>query len=181
MVCCAYTALYLCNCLLNFVENTILFSRKVYKAIRSVYMPTNYIFFANVNTPYLENKVNIHSPRSALPLWQYSPDTRKFTAWDTHTSLFSHVLPVLSIEILENDKVMYDLTDFIETIRVYNTQSSPSLGHILHAWILSSELVLDPNRNFMIRYVTDDADTFTVSFNTLGQESDPDVDLKKTD
>ena len=152
---------------MNFIENTILFSRKIYKAIQSVYVPTNYIFFANVNTPYIENKVNLYSPRSATPIWVYSPDTRKFTAWGDSDALFSHALPVLSIEILENDEVMYDLTDFIETIRVYNTQKSPSLTHIIYAWVLSSELILDPHRIFTIRYMTDTAETYIESFNNI--------------
>ena len=185
MTSCLLTLLCMCNRVMNFIENTILFSRRVYKAIQGVYVPTNYIFFANVNTPYAENKANFYSPRSAAPIWLYSPDTHRFTAWGDSDTLFSHALPVLSIEILEDDEVMYDLTDFIETIRVYNTQKSPSLTHIIHAWVLSSELVLDPHRNFTIRYMTDTAETHTESFNNvvysieLAEESEEEAEVSK--
>ena len=152
------------NFLTECLENFTFFTRKVYKAVQSVFIPENYIFFRGIDMPYLDSKVNIKYSRSATPVWSYNPDTNAFKAWGT-TGSFPHSLPILSLEILEGQQVIHDLTDFIERVRVFNSMNSPDVKHLVHAWILSSELVLDYERGLKIRYINDQADTLLVPLN----------------
>ena len=174
------------NYMTNAFESLINFNRKIYKAVRSVFVGDNYIFFKGIDKPYLENKVNINSARSAEPAWLYDPEHHFFVEWAT-TAGSTRRLPILSLEIVD-ERVVYDLTDFIELIRVYSNGSSPSIAHLVNAWALSSELVLNPDLGFTVRYMTDTADTFEVPFNNMSltpteevYEDDKDDELKKVD
>ena len=153
------------NYLTNTFDSLARFNKKIYKAARSILVSENYIFFKNVNTPYLENKVNINSVRSAEPAWLYDPEHKFFVEWAT-TDGSTRRLPVLSLEIVD-ESVVYDLTDFIELIRVYSNGSTPSPAHLVNAWSLSSELVLNPELGYKVRYMTDTADTFEVPYNNM--------------
>ena len=170
------------NYLTNTVESLINFNKKIYRAVRSVFVSENYIFFKNIDKPYLENKVNINSVRSADPAWLYDPEHHFFVEWAT-TAGSTRRLPILSLEIVD-ESVIYDLTDFIELIRVYSNGATPSIAHLVNAWSLSSELVLNPELGYTVRYMTDTADTFEVPFNNMSltptQES-YESDLEKID
>ena len=170
------------NYLTNAFESIVRFNKKIYKAARSVVMSDNYIFFKNIDKPYLENKVNINSVRSAEPAWLYDPEHHFFVEWAT-TAGSTRRLPILSLEIVD-ESVIYDLTDFIELIRVYSNGSTPSIAHLVNAWALSSELVLNPDLGFTVRYMTDTADTFEVPFNNMAltpTEENYESDLEKVD
>jgi len=82
------------------------------------------------------------------------------------------------MEILEDDKVVYDLTDFLETVKVYNLDENimPSVAHILGAWSTHSCIVLDRTRPFTIRMVTDKAETV----NTMMDDHNYLTDLLET-
>ena len=74
------------------------------------------------------------------------------------------------MEILEEDSVMYDLTDFIGDIKVHTSGAVvfPSIAHILGAWSLSSGIILDATREFNVRII--DIDGSTVLFPTDSYE-----------
>jgi hypothetical protein len=146
-------------------ESTISAVQKIYRALYGAFIPDSYIFFHDIVEAYPEERINTAASTSAIPLWRYLSETKQFVAWSV-TSLeaaqMSHSLPILSMDIYEGDETVYDLTDFIEKIRVYNDTMqpiSPSVAHIVSAWSLSSGIVLNPAREFKIRYMTPDADT----------------------
>lgn len=153
------------NYLTNAFESLGKLNKKIYKAVRSVFVADNYIFFKKIDKPYLENKVNINSVRSAEPAWLYDPEHHFFVEWAT-TAGSTRRLPILSLEIVD-ESVVYDLTDFIELIRVYSNGAAPSIAHLVNAWSLSSELVLNPELGYTVRYMTDTADTFEVPYNNM--------------
>jgi len=69
-------------------------------------------------------------------------------------------LPILGMEILDDEKVVYDLTEFIEDIRIFhrNNETAPSIAHLLGAWSLSSGIILNMECDYKVRVMTVDAD-----------------------
>ena len=62
------------------------------------------------------------------------------------------------MEILENERVIFDLTDFLEKLKIYGN-TMPSVEHIVGAWQVSSGIVLDVTSPYVVRHITEDADT----------------------
>jgi hypothetical protein len=62
------------------------------------------------------------------------------------------------MEILENDKVVFDLTDFLENMKIYGT-SMPSVEHIIGTWYISNGIVLDTTSRYVVRHITENAET----------------------
>lgn len=127
-------------------KSTIL---KVYEAVRVALSPHYYIFFNGVDQPLAFTSVNLRAPGSAQPLWVYSQELNTFFEWPMHETdtINPHSLPILSLEIKDGDDVLYDLTDFVGTMRVHvrgDDKFSPSISHILGAWTLTSKIVLQP-------------------------------------
>ena len=71
-------------------------------------------------------------------------------------------IPILSLEIVDkNDKTLYDLTDFIESMRyikLSDSYTSPSIGHIISVWQLHSKIILDTN-NVCVIYINNSGNT----------------------
>jgi hypothetical protein len=68
---------------------------------------------------------------------------------------------MLSLEIVNSaDRVIYDLSDFVESVRFIETEeySGPTIHHVLAAWSLSSGIVVD-YRMYTIRYIDGNGDT----------------------
>lgn len=177
------------NSVTKVTESTISVVQKIYRALYGAFIPDSFIFFDGVVYPYPEAVINPTASTSATPVWRYLAETKQFVAWSLHGSLetaqMSHSLPILSMDIYEGDNTVYDLTDFTEKIRVYNdsmTPLSPSVAHIVSAWTLSSGVVLDPSRDFKIRYMTQEAETVEVGLdynyiiNSCGDEADDEAD-----
>ena len=184
------------NSVTKVTESTISAAQKIYRALYGAFIPDSFVFFDGVVYPYPEAIINPTASTSATPVWRYLSETKQFVAWSLRSSLesaqMSHSLPILSMDIYEGDNTVYDLTDFTEKIRVYNdsmTPLSPSVAHIVSAWTLCSGIVLDPSRDFRIRYMTQDAETVEVGLdynyiiNSCGDEADDEaeVDNDKTD
>ncbi len=116
-----------------------------------------YIFFNNNPSPYFIKSVNEKASGSATPEWIYDSATKTYTQYDSEDEDpgFNTPLPILSMEITYKDKVYYDLTEFIETIRVKadSEDMSPCISHLLGAWSLSSGIVLDATRGFEVKMI----------------------------
>ena len=136
------------------------------RSLEEVFSSKEYIFFDFNPAPYLHTSVKETASGSATPLWLYDSDTRIFTQYDIEGSGRGGTmcrLPILSLEIIYKDKIEYDLTEFIDTIRVRSigddTKSAPSIPHILGAWGLQSGVILDSMRGFEIRLIDEIANT----------------------
>lgn len=153
------------NQLTNFLNCV---SHKLKKLYAALYENNVYIFFKDLDYPVLESMTNVESSKSALPQWKYIIDQYQFFEWypggttTVQNCLSSHSLPYLSMEILDGEEVIYDLTDFIEYARVYNStdeETSPSIQQIVTAWMLDARTVLNPRRGFKLRYIDTNGDT----------------------
>jgi hypothetical protein len=166
--------LSLYNSVSKTTERTISIARKIYRSLYGAFVPDAYLFFENVAYPYPEAAVNPHASTSANPVWRYLSETHQFVSWNLGSSLeaaqMTHALPILSLDIYEDDTTVYDLSDFIEKIRVYNSSMeplSPCVAHIVNAWILSSGIVLNPTRSFKVRYMTQEAETVECELDSM--------------
>jgi len=131
---------------------------KIYSKLAESFSLKTYVFFEYVTSPYNLSHVNISASSSAVPQWYYLPDENTFVGWELGANVDSIMnrvgkavpLPVLSMEIVDGARVVYDLTDFTQSIKVYPRVDGvfPSVAHILGAWSLSSRIVLDRNRDF---------------------------------
>jgi hypothetical protein len=159
----------------NYAANTLAtatkFATKLFNAIHGVFSSETYIFFDKVTHAYPALKVNPYASTSAIPMWTYNSDTHEFFEWPmVASSQAGDQLPLLSMEIAEDGNIVYDLTDFIETVRVYNACGkvcAPYISHIIGAWTLSSGIVLDPSKNFVVHLITNDGDGHTLGLNDV--------------
>jgi len=158
------------NTITYIVDRLCFTTKKAYCALQDAFTPKTYILFSGHPTAYLESAVSVDASTSAKPLWYYTPENGHFVEYTDgssaqvleKTSPSIHTLPVLSMEIVENSNVVYDLTDFAEAARVYNATSavsSPSIAHIMSAWSASSGIVLSSTRPFKLRLVDTAANT----------------------
>jgi hypothetical protein len=75
-------------------------------------------------------------------------------------------LPVLSLTITQKDsqEVLYDLTDFIENLRIFHINGIiPAVAHIISIWQIHSSVTLDSGFH-NVKYV-----------DTLGNEHTADI------
>ena len=63
-------------------------------------------------------------------------------------------LPILSLEIVRDGVVLFDLTDFIEKVTVISTEVFPSMSHLVQAWMIDSHVILDRGCDFVARIIS---------------------------
>jgi hypothetical protein len=140
------------------------FLGKVYRIFSEDSEPT-YILFENIMHPYNASRVTLTFAASAIPDWYYKPDENVLVQWSFPTQINTRTPPfpllrstILSMEILENDRVVFDLTDFLEKTKIYATRM-PSVEHIVGAWYASVGIVLDTTSPYVVRHITEGAET----------------------
>lgn len=147
----------------------------LWKTLVNAYTIKTHIFFEGIASPYSKSEVNLGAPSSAVPLWHYRADTKTFVEWtrqfqgmaDAEQALQMNQLPILSMAVVDDERVVHDLTDFVASIRVFhsNPKTFPSVAHIIGAWSLSSSIVLNPSKNYFANSITSSADTIAMPIN----------------
>ena len=122
--------------------------------------------------------MNIGTTSSATPLWYYREDTKTFVEWslefqtmdDAERGLEAKELPILSMVIVDEERVIHDLTDFLGPVRVFHSSPTvfPSIAHIVGAWSLSSGIVLNPSNKYFANSITSSADTVAMPIDSHG-------------
>lgn len=135
--------------------------KHIWTAVADSYAVKTYVFFDEISAPYSQNAVNVVAPSSALPLWSYNPETRTFVEWSPGVDPKRISLPLLSLVVVDEEKIIHDLTDFVESIQVAHSNATrfPSIAHILGAWSLSSKIVLNPTNQYFANTITTTAET----------------------
>jgi hypothetical protein len=124
-----------------------------------------------------------------VPDWYYLAESNTFVEWEHATPLSSLTrvnslqLPVLSMEIIEDDAVVYDLTEFIDNLKIHTLGDEffPSVAHILGAWSISSGIVLDTTRGFIVRMIDTQANTIETEPNNYAYIHFKDDDIEAQD
>jgi len=161
--------LRLYNTIYTYTSSTIDYGKSVYECVLDAFSTKIYVLFEDIMTPYLVSRVNVAASSSAVPQWYYLPEKNAFVQWELGQPVESLMmnaqevrsLSVLSMEIHHEESVVYDLTDFLEGVRVYRSSPGvePSVAHILGAWSTSSGIVLDRKREFIVSMVADSGNT----------------------
>lgn len=150
----------------NYITAVVEYTKNMYAKFLNAFSPENYLFFDINDTVYPEHLVNLSANLSATPVWVYSKDTTAFRLYSERGRLVPLSLPYLSLEIVLEGEVQYDITEYIEKLKVYTTDNSdgpfPSLVSVLSAWSLHSGVVLDNNKAIIYRIITDSGDTLEV-------------------
>jgi len=140
------------------------FFHKVYRICLEDSQPT-YILFENIMHPYNASCVTLTLAASAIPDWYYKPDENILVQWTFPARINTKAPPfprlrstILSMEILENDRVVFDLTDFLGKMEIYG-ERMPCVQHIIGAWYASSSIVLDTTSPYVVRHITETAET----------------------
>ena len=135
--------------------------KHIWSAVADSYAVKTYVFFDEISAPYTRTSVNLGAPSSAVPLWSYSVETKTFVEWSPGVQPKEVSLPILSLAVVDEERVIHDLTDFVESIRVAhsNPLRFPSIAHILGAWSLSSKIVLNPTTQYFANTITTTAET----------------------
>ena len=169
------------------------FTGKLYTGINNAFTEKVYFLLENISTPFLVKSINISAYSSAVPDWYYSLDRKYFIRWKLNTSATelisrydSHYLPILSMEVLEGDAIMHDLTDYVGSIKVFAPGKAffPSIAHIIGAWSLSSGIVIDTTRDFKIRLIDMEGNTLifsTDSYDCFEEVSKDDEGMSELD
>jgi hypothetical protein len=135
--------------------------RALWNACKGVFQDKEYVFFEGSPHAYDAALVQTWASGSAVPRWTYNTTQKVFVAWNHVAEKKTYSVPYLSIELLHGDRVGYDLTDYIEKVKVRcgaGERLYPTLPEILAAWSTGSGIVLHPTRHF-VRVVTDEGET----------------------
>ena len=149
------------------VKNSIVdMGRKVYRAL----MPDTYIFFGTSAQPYRMTDVNTSGPAVAPISWYYDADTRFFVSsrvYNNETYYRGHHLPFLSAQIKYHDLCLYDISDFIETVKWVGVdgEKHPPIPFILAAWTLRTGIVVQDSEFLRLEVIDDNGETVSLRFN----------------
>ena len=146
----------------------------LYSAVKHAFSVKTHILFEGISTPYDKALVNTGAPSSAMPLWHYEKGARVFLEWtprinteEAMASMKGSSLPILSMTVVDEERVVHDLTDFLESVRVFHRNKAfPSVAHIIGAWSLSSGIVLNTKHDYFASIITSDADTIALPVDT---------------
>lgn len=165
------------------------FWKNLVKAYSVVARPHYYVFFEGApHTAYSIHDVVCWATGAAAPEVVYCADSKVFVPWipgglaNISTFLSENAgrsLSFLSMEIVDpkTDRVIYDLTDFIEEMKVIEIEGlpGPNINHIIAAWTLSSGIVPDFSK-YMVRYVDMNGDVYPTEV-PIGETAGDGTDL----
>ena len=163
------------NCLSYAVTASAMNIKTLYTAVEGAFSVKTHVLFEGISTPYDKLLVNTGAPSSARPLWWYQKDAAAFIEWSPRINAEERVtnvkgasLPILSMTIVGEERIVHDLTDFVERARVFHTNGGtfPSVAHIIGAWSLSSGIVLNTRNEYFANIITNTADTMALPVNT---------------
>jgi hypothetical protein len=144
-------------------------------AMIGVFVPKVYFMFRNVAGVYNIEDYAPWATGSARPEWVYHTGNSTWYPWTGHIhdtlnppTFHTHPLPILSLEIVDGERAHYDLTDFLEPMRVGQLGDvllqTPSVAHLVSAWSVSSRVVVDRER-FRARLIDGDGNTVETVLN----------------
>jgi hypothetical protein len=120
-----------------------------------------YVIFEGSPHAYKLDAVHTWASGSAEPKWLYNQTRKEFVAWDRLENNKAYSLPYLSMEIMQGERIQYDLTDYIGELRVRSMAEErvyPTRMELLAAWTTGSYVVLHPTR-YTVRVITEEGDT----------------------
>jgi hypothetical protein len=156
---------------------------ELWSAFAGVFSEKKYVIFEGNPHAYHLGAVHTWASGSAVPHWLYNQTRKEFVSWDRLENNKTYALPYLSMEIMQGERVQYDLTDYIGELRVRSMSEErvyPTLAEVLAAWTTGSSVVLHPTR-YSVRVITDEGDTheYTLAGERILDAEEPASDTKE--
>ena len=138
----------------SITNNVCKFIEKGYTAYQIAFSPRIYLFCKGYLQPILyNNRIPGHQHRLL-----YDADRSLFYT-EIYANYKKYSLPILSIEIIHEENVVADLTNFIEEIRFVNAGSTPSITDIVMLWATLTNNYVNPKKH-TVRYIDAIGDSF---------------------
>jgi hypothetical protein len=157
----ALYALVTFNFLWTVTKSVTEFTYTVGKSVWKTLQPDTYYFFQGYDAAYKASDYTRSGPGVPPVEWLY--DSKKKTFMNPMGSQRSHHLPWLSAEIKHMNLTLYDITEFVESIRYFHDEGSsatwvPSAEHVLSAWSLESGILLDKSGSLVLSVIDENGD-----------------------
>ena len=158
----ALYALVTFNFLWTVTKSITGFTYTVGKSVWKTLQPDTYYFFEGYDAAYKASDYTRSGPGVPPVEWVY--DSKKKTFMNPMGSQRSHHLPWLSAEIKHMNLTLYDITEFVESIRFFDDEgvpsatSVPSAEHVLSAWSLESGIVLDKSGSLVLSVINENGE-----------------------
>ena len=129
--------------------------------------PNLYFFYVGYDYPYKATDYKMRGPGIPSIEWFYDSSLKTFTR--LNGSSVSRRFPWLSAEIKHVDLTLYDITDFIESLRYYNDdETGPSAERVIAAWSLESGIVLDKVGSLKLSVINEEGENEEVELYDCG-------------
>lgn len=155
-------------CLLRFFMMTMKFlsaswsvAQKTGRAVRDSFRDELYVFFEGSSFPYKLDDVHLDSPGVPAVEWYYNATTNTFITARLYANsqhFVKHHIPYLAAQIKYNDLTLYDISEFIDSVRWAGEEGEvmPNVDHLVSAWTLSSGIVLRRSNTMVLSVINTD-------------------------
>jgi hypothetical protein len=131
----------------QFLQFVWLLLGNVGHGIKRSFQEEIYIFFKDSSYPYSVNDVKFNQSGVPEIEWYYNATKNTFLTARLYTNsqtYHTHHIPFLTAEVKYNDLTLYDISDFINSVRWAGEEGEPmpDVDVLLSAWSLSSGIVL---------------------------------------
>ena len=152
----ALYALVTFNFLWTVTKSITGFTYTVGKSVWKTLQPDTYYFFEGYDAAYKASDYTRSGPGVPPVEWVY--DSKKKTFMNPMGSQRSHHLPWLSAEIKHMNLTLYDITEFVESIRFFHDEGVPSAEHVLSAWSLESGILLNKSGSLVLSVIDENGE-----------------------
>ena len=151
----------------SFTNRIGVFGYTIGNVVWKTLQPNLYLFYAGYDYPYRASDYRMKGPGIPSIEWFYNSSNKVFTT--ANGSSMSRRFPWLSAEIKHVDLTLYDITDFVESLRYYNSEETcPSAERVIAAWSLESGIVLDKVGSLKLSVINEDGETEEVDLYDCG-------------
>jgi hypothetical protein len=145
----------------EFLQFVWLLVGNVGKGVKQTFQQPVYVFFKDSDHPYLVSDVQLNCSGTPEIEWYYNATTHTFVTsrlYNNSESYHTHHIPYLTAEVRYNDLILYDISEFINSVRWAGEDSEgmPSVNHLLSAWSISSGIVLKRSEQMNLNVINTD-------------------------
>ena len=149
---------------LNFVW--LLFGN-IGRGVQRTFQDDVYVFFKDSHSPHFIKDVQLHVSGAPEVEWYYNSKTRSFLSanlYNTSETYHTHHVPFLTAEVRYNDLALYDISEFINSVRwaAEENEGMPSVSHLVSAWSLSSKIILKRSDQMNLSVINTDGNQTTI-------------------
>jgi len=163
----------------NFLDTTYSTVSTIYKAVLTAFEPSYWIFFKSKLYPVPLQQISFSAQGSMMPEWTFDATSLRFAPLiqgEHPTTTFAMAqgrlrIPILSMNIMSKNRTLYDLTDFVESLRISYVKglhnATPTIAQLLGAWSINSGAVLDWSQGLFVTLINQNGIEIGVPYNKI--------------